>query len=101
MEELQIPQELVNWKKVDWIGWIDKHLSTNVAYPTFPKISEHDDPLQNLFSLFAFRKFNFQEYHDALLEILLEKLNGKKSEENEQQTKRIRASLEVLHKLLC
>jgi len=100
MREYAVLEPLRTWKKKEWVSWIKGTIDEKKDVLIFPQLSGYKNPLVNIFSAFALEKNDFSGYHEALLEVLLEKLNEKnRTSEDRAKEELLREPLQYLKKI--
>ena len=100
--ETEVSSDLYYFKKEDWVSWIKRVFEEGVAYPFFKTFEKPSKVFEGVLSLFSMSSIPCGEYHQALQEVLLEKLNSEgygKSESLHQEAETLRQVLGKLRPL--
>lgn len=100
--QIEISSDLYYFKKEEWVLWIKRVFEEKVAYPFFKTFETTSEVFEGVLSLFSISSIPCGEYHQALQEVLLEKLNSEgygKSESLHQEAETLRKVLGMLKSL--
>ncbi|MDQ5922411.1 MAG: hypothetical protein QG644_119 [Patescibacteria group bacterium] len=100
--EMEVSSDLAYFEKKDWILWIRRVFEKGVAHPFFKTFKNPSEVLSGIFNLFSISSIPSENYHQALQEVLLEKLNSEgygKSESLQQEAETLRKALEAFKSL--
>lgn len=99
---MEISSDLAYFEKKDWILWVGRVFEKGVAHPFLKTFKTHSEVFDRIFNLFSVSSIPYRAYHQALQEVLLEKLNSEgygKSESLNQEVETLRKALEALKSL--
>ncbi len=99
---MEISSDLYYFKKDEWVLWIKRVFEEKVAYPFFKTFETTSEVFEGVLSLFSVSSIPCVDYHQALQEVLLEKLNSeeyRRSDSLQEEVETIRKVLNTLKSL--